>query len=1129
MAFDISRKVTFLLGIGGEDKVKAGLKGVTDSMSAADKAVANAKMAFAGLLGVVSVGAFAAWVKTGIEAADAAHQISQKTGLATKDVAGLQLAFKLGIGSADGMSTAMAKMAKQAVEGNSAFKTLGVSTRNADGSMRGMKDILYDTADAFANVKDGTAKSVLAMEIFGKAGADMIPLLNGGADGLREMADMAEKLGLVIEKDVGEQADKFHDTLDLLKMGGQGVATQMAAQLLPAFNSVAGGMLNWLTEGGKVKGMADALGAGMKILYTIIAGGIEVISTIGQGFGALGAAIAAVFSGDFAGAKAVMVDFMDTAKKDWSSTIANLGSVWDGTAATTAEAGAKLVKTQHDIKLATKDTETASKAAAAAKDKEAEAYLAFKGKIADLILAQEQELTQGEKLTAADKLLLDAKQKLSGAELATAEAMVAVAKQQELALDLRKRETAATAEAVKARNDALKALESESVKLQEQIDAQNASNLTLATGVDRTKELEVARLRDAAASAERKALIALERNEDEAQYAAFKDNAQKLRELADAKEKGIGLEAARKASDEWSKVSEQIGQGLTDSLYRAFEAGGGFFSTLWDGIKNTFKTTVLRLVVDTVMRPVNALIGGVLGSVGTAAQAGTGLLGGLGDIGGMFGGLGSVLSPGGGIGGGVLGGLGAALGGFGSAAGYGASALFAGNGMTALSGGWNMLMAGNAAQGAGMMAGVLGPIALGLAAVVALAKKLDSSGTPHFGGYYATNPDGSLNAAYGQGESNRRSDYDKIVGGIVRPVHDTLSGLAKAFGLDTSIVAAGDLKVEDAGKDGAWGVARIGVGSTMLTNRSDGSLGAKLEDAVQGYSQLFAGTMRQALDLLDLPEWASKALGEIGDSPGLEAVTQAVQGIIATKNALVGLTDSLTPLGGMFGTLANLSDEAKLSLAGMVGGIDALLAKSRGFVDAYYTDEEKLGISARALLTDAQRAGVSPLMYDQLAQLKTKDDFRRFAEGLPLGEGNLDMAALVLNLAAPFAAIAAQLESLDVNLAEAATLGADPAVLALLNTASDAAAQAAAEEAAALAATTAEAAASTAASTAATAESTAEAAELLRSIVDGIKADTVANAEGLATVIATLGELSDQVGDIKTQVDLAAMAPSADD
>ncbi|MGY8903203.1 MAG: hypothetical protein ACKVIH_01480 [Burkholderiales bacterium] len=48
--------------------------------------------------------------------------------------------------------------------------------------------------------------------------------------------------------------------------------------------------------------------------------------------------------------------------------------------------------------------------------------------------------------------------------------------------------------------------------------------------------------------------------------------------------------------DEWRKTTEQIESSLTDALLRAFESGKGFFSTLWDGIKNLFKTTVLRLL-----------------------------------------------------------------------------------------------------------------------------------------------------------------------------------------------------------------------------------------------------------------------------------------------------------------------------------------------------------------------------------------------------------------------------------------------------------------------------------------------------------------------------------------------------
>jgi hypothetical protein len=37
----------------------------------------------------------------------------------------------------------------------------------------------------------GPAKAALAMDVFGKAGMDMVPLLNQGADGLENLHDIA--------------------------------------------------------------------------------------------------------------------------------------------------------------------------------------------------------------------------------------------------------------------------------------------------------------------------------------------------------------------------------------------------------------------------------------------------------------------------------------------------------------------------------------------------------------------------------------------------------------------------------------------------------------------------------------------------------------------------------------------------------------------------------------------------------------------------------------------------------------------------------------------------------------------------------------------------------------------------
>lgn len=72
--------------------------------------------------------------------------------------------------------------------------------------------------------------------------------------------------------------------------------------------------------------------------------------------------------------------------------------------------------------------------------------------------------------------------------------------------------------------------------------------------------------------------------------------------------------ALKVQQDEWSKFYQDIYNGLTDSLYRGFEAGKGFFQSFWDGIKNLFKTTVLKLAVQGV-------VSGTLGSLGIS-QAG---------------------------------------------------------------------------------------------------------------------------------------------------------------------------------------------------------------------------------------------------------------------------------------------------------------------------------------------------------------------------------------------------------------------------------------------------------------------------------------------------------------------------
>ena len=56
-------------------------------------------------------------------------------------------------------------------------------------------------ADKFAVMKDGSEKTALALDLFGRAGAKLIPMLNEGSAGISELQEEARALGIVLGKE----------------------------------------------------------------------------------------------------------------------------------------------------------------------------------------------------------------------------------------------------------------------------------------------------------------------------------------------------------------------------------------------------------------------------------------------------------------------------------------------------------------------------------------------------------------------------------------------------------------------------------------------------------------------------------------------------------------------------------------------------------------------------------------------------------------------------------------------------------------------------------------------------------------------------------------------------------------
>lgn len=219
-------------------------------LTSLDAAAAKA-FSFSGLTAItVSATAAAAAlvgaVKSAADYGDQLDNMSQRTGVAVEELAKLQYAAKLSDTSSEALGKGIGNLSKLMVaaaggaeESSKLFEKFGINLRNADGTIRGTSDVLYDLADVFATMPEGPQKTALAMEFFGKKlGQELIPLLNQGSEGLKAMADEAERLGLVLNAEQAKAAADFNDNLDRLGQLSRGVAVSIGNALIPALNNM---------------------------------------------------------------------------------------------------------------------------------------------------------------------------------------------------------------------------------------------------------------------------------------------------------------------------------------------------------------------------------------------------------------------------------------------------------------------------------------------------------------------------------------------------------------------------------------------------------------------------------------------------------------------------------------------------------------------------------------------------------------------------------------------------------------------------------------------------------------------------------------------------------------------------
>jgi len=212
---------------------------------------------------------------------DEIGKMAGKLGIATEAFVGLSHGAHLSGIELTALQTSLTKMTRglseAAIRGgpvDDVLRELGLSSKTlADMTPN---DALYKLADALTAVENPMDRVRIAQAIFGRAGADMITMLQGGSAALAEMQREASRLGMVFSEGDFRQVEYANDAMARLKESTGALKRALAIELAPTIATIADNMTDWLTTSNTgARAAAESIGG-------IVSAGASVVDVFRQ-------------------------------------------------------------------------------------------------------------------------------------------------------------------------------------------------------------------------------------------------------------------------------------------------------------------------------------------------------------------------------------------------------------------------------------------------------------------------------------------------------------------------------------------------------------------------------------------------------------------------------------------------------------------------------------------------------------------------------------------------------------------------------------------------------------------------------------------------------------------------------
>lgn len=187
---------------------------------------------------------------TTAQAADRIDKQSQALGISRKAFQQWDYILSQSGASIDSLGVSM-KTLNSAILGGSdsaveAFEQLGLQWDSLAGMSQ--EGAFEAVVDAFQRMPQGARKSALAIQLFGKNGQTLMPLLNTSSEAMNDLRKNTERLGFVMSDSMIDAGVKFGDTLDDLKRVAGGLGNLLGYSLLEPLTGIFEAVINFATQ-----------------------------------------------------------------------------------------------------------------------------------------------------------------------------------------------------------------------------------------------------------------------------------------------------------------------------------------------------------------------------------------------------------------------------------------------------------------------------------------------------------------------------------------------------------------------------------------------------------------------------------------------------------------------------------------------------------------------------------------------------------------------------------------------------------------------------------------------------------------------------------------------------------------